>query len=73
MIRDFFLGFIKVHILHHASREPVYGLQLIVELVRHGYNISPGTLYPVLHDLKKSGYLQCEERLVGGGREYASW
>ena len=66
MIRDFFLGFIKIHILHHASREPIYGLQLIVELGRHGYNISPGTLYPVLHDLEKSGYLRREERLAGG-------
>ncbi len=66
MIRDFFLGFIKVHLLHHAAREPVYGLQLIEELRRHGYNLSPGTLYPMLHDLEKSGHLIREDRLVGG-------
>ncbi len=66
MIRDFFLGFIKVHILHHASQGPVYGVQLIAELARHGYDLSPGTLYPILHDLERSGYLAREERLVAG-------
>ncbi len=66
MLRDFFLGFVKIHILHHASREPVYGVQLIAELARHGYDLSPGTLYPTLHDLEKSGYLAREDRLVGG-------
>ncbi|MBI2955325.1 MAG: helix-turn-helix transcriptional regulator [Chloroflexi bacterium] len=66
MLREFFLGFIKIHILHHAVRESVYGLQLIEELSRHGYHLSPGTLYPVLHELEKSGYLMREERLVDG-------
>lgn len=66
MLREFFLGFIKIHILHHAARESVYGLQLIEELRRHGYHLSPGTLYPVLHGLEKSGYLVREGRLVGG-------
>jgi PadR family transcriptional regulator, regulatory protein PadR len=55
MLRQFFLGFIKVHILHHAAEEPVYGLALIVELRRHGYELSPGTLYPVLHQLEEAG------------------
>lgn len=66
MLRDFFLGFIRIHVLYHASREPVYGLQLIAELARHGYHLSPGTLYPVLHGLEKSGYLAREHRLVDG-------
>jgi DNA-binding PadR family transcriptional regulator len=66
MLRDFFLGFVKIHLLHHASREPVYGVQLIAELARHGYDLSPGTLYPMLHDLEKSGYLAREDRLVSG-------
>ena len=65
MLREFFLGFIKIHILHHAARESVYGLQLIDELARHGYHLSPGTLYPVLHGLEKSGYLMREDRLAG--------
>ena len=66
MFRDFFLGFVKIHILHHAEQEPVYGLALIQELQRHGYEISPGTLYPVLHQLARQGYLIAEERIIGG-------
>ena len=53
MLRDLFLGFVKVHILHHAAREPVYGLWLIEELAHHGYELSPGTLYPTLHSLER--------------------
>jgi len=66
MIRDFFLGFVKIHILHHAGHEPVYGLALIAELGRHGYVLGPGTLYPILHDLEATGYLDREDRVVEG-------
>jgi DNA-binding PadR family transcriptional regulator len=73
MLRDFFLGFIRIHILHHAAEEPVYGMWLIEELQRHGYDLSPGTLYPILHGLEASGYLVSEERPVGGKvRKYYS-
>lgn len=68
MIRDFFLGFIKIHILYHAAEGPVYGAEMARELGRHGYNISPGTLYPTLHGLEGSGYLISEERVVAGRR-----
>jgi PadR family transcriptional regulator, regulatory protein PadR len=66
MIRGFFLGFIKIHILHHAAREPVYGLWLIEELGRHGYALSPGTLYPILHSLEEAGYVAAERANVKG-------
>ncbi len=66
MLREFFLGFIKVHILHHAAEEAVYGLALIAELRRHGYELSPGTLYPVLHQLEEAGYLDRIDRVVSG-------
>lgn len=66
MIRDFFLGFIKLHILHHAAEAPVFGLDLIRELGSHGYELSPGTLYPVLHNLERDGYLIAEQKVVGG-------
>jgi PadR family transcriptional regulator PadR len=66
MLREFFLGFIKIHILHHAGEEPVYGLALIEELRRHGYALSPGTLYPVLHQLEQAGYLVQLDRVVNG-------
>ena len=66
MLRDFFLGFVKVHLLHHASREPVYGVWFIEELARHDYHLSPGTLYPLLHNLEATGYLNREDRVVDG-------
>ena len=66
MLRNFFLGFIKIHILHHAGEAPVYGLALIAELRRHGYELSPGTLYPVLHQLEEAGYLSRLDRVVNG-------
>jgi len=66
MIRDVFLSFVRVHILHHAARAPVFGLEMIEELCRHGYTLSPGTLYPILHGLEQAGYLQCEEQVVAG-------
>ena len=66
MIRDFFLGFIKIHILHHASKEPVYGLWLIEELGRHGYKLSPGTLYPILHKLEEKKLLKSYSENIGG-------
>jgi PadR family transcriptional regulator, regulatory protein PadR len=65
-IRSLFLGFVKIHILHHAAEEPVYGLWLIDELRRHGYDISPGTLYPIFHSLESSRMLQSYEKVVNG-------
>jgi DNA-binding PadR family transcriptional regulator len=66
LLRHFFLGFVKIHILHHAAQEPVFGLALIRELARHGYELSPGTLYPVLHELERAGYVRREDRVVDG-------
>jgi len=64
--REFFLGFIKIHILYHASKEPIFGVEIAKELARHGYSISPGTLYPTLHRLEKEGYLKSSHRVVNG-------
>ncbi|OFV86529.1 MAG: PadR family transcriptional regulator [Acidobacteria bacterium RBG_16_68_9] len=66
MIRDFFLGFVKLHILYHAARAPVFGLELIRELATHGYRLSPGTIYPVLHQLEQQGYLRSKKEVVSG-------
>lgn len=62
--REILLAFWKVHILHHAAEEAIYGQGIIEELRRHGYEISPGTLYPILNRLEKSGWL----RRVGGDK-----
>ncbi|MFH0881236.1 MAG: PadR family transcriptional regulator [Lentisphaerota bacterium] len=64
--RNFFLGSIHLHILFHATQELVFGLNLIRELARHGYSVSPGTLYPVLHGLERNGFLQAEKQVVDG-------
>ena len=66
MLRYFFLGFVRIHILHHADREPVFGAGIREELARHGYHLSFGTLYPILHGLEKQGYLTSYHEVVNG-------
>jgi PadR family transcriptional regulator, regulatory protein PadR len=68
MMRELFLGFIRLHLLYHAAQEPIYGLDMIRELARHGYGVSPGTIYPILHRLARDGYLQPQTRVVEGRR-----
>ena len=63
---DLFKGLIRLHILYHATKENLYGLWIIEELRRHGYNLSPGTLYPILHKMEEKGYLESEKELVRG-------
>ena len=73
IIRKLFLGFIQIHILHHAKKEPFFGSWMIEELKEHGYSMSPGTLYPILHNLESGGYLKKEDRTVEGKiRKYYS-
>ena len=59
--QDIYSGLIRLHVLHHATEEPIFGLGMIEELARHGYRISPGTLYPLLQRLEKKGYLRSRE------------
>ena len=66
--RDLYSGLIRLHVLHHAAREPIFGLGMVEELARHGYRISPGTLYPLLHGLEKKGYLRAVELRNGRSR-----
>jgi DNA-binding PadR family transcriptional regulator len=63
--RELYSGLIRLHALHHAAQEPIFGLGMVEELARHGYRISPGTLYPLLHGLEKKGYLLSSERRNG--------
>jgi PadR family transcriptional regulator, regulatory protein PadR len=58
-------GLIRLHILHHAAQEPIFGLGIIEELGRHGYKLSAGTLYPLLHGLEREGHLRSYERRNG--------
>ena len=59
--RDLYSGLMRLHILHHSVEGPVFGLGMLEELSRHGYRISPGTLYPLLHGLEKKGYIASRE------------
>jgi PadR family transcriptional regulator PadR len=63
--QDLYGGLVRLHILHHASKGPVFGLWFIEELARHGYKLSPGTLYPLLHGLERKGYLRSTEERSG--------
>ena len=54
-----------MHILHHAEKGDLYGLWMIEELAEHGYAISAGTLYPMLHGLEHKGYLRSHKKRVG--------
>lgn len=55
--RELLSGLVRMHVLHHAAQEEIYGTWLIDELASHGYRLSPGTLYPMLHKLVEAGYL----------------
>jgi PadR family transcriptional regulator PadR len=66
LLRDLLLGFVKIHILYHAQIEPIYGSGISDELEEHGYQLSWGTLYPLLHSLEADGLLAREDRIVGG-------
>jgi len=66
--QDLYSGLIRLHVLHHAVEEPIFGLGMMEELARHGYRISPGTLYPLLHNLEKKGYLRSYEKRNGKSR-----
>jgi PadR family transcriptional regulator PadR len=61
VIREFLLAFWKIHILHHAEEEGVYGQWMLEELQRHGYRLSPGTLYPLLARMARRGWLRAAE------------
>ena len=66
IMRDIFLAFVRVHVLHHAAKDRIFGVEMMDELRRHGYDISPGTLYPLLHALEKSEALASVQEVVAG-------
>ena len=63
--RFLYAGLIRLHLLHHAAQEPIYGLAMMKELERHGYGLSAGTLYPILHSLEAGGYLTSARYRIG--------
>jgi DNA-binding PadR family transcriptional regulator len=63
---EIFSGLIRIHVLHHASVEGVFGLGMINELQRHGYKIGPGTMYPLLHSMERRGWLRARSAHIEG-------
>src|SRR5262245_49439603 len=61
VVREFLLAFWKIHILHHAEEQGVYGHWMLEELHRHGYRLSPGTMYPLLARMARRGWLRSTE------------
>ena len=64
--RKLFLGFIQIHILHHAQKEAIFGSWMLAELHEHGYHLSAGTLYPLLHSMESAGLLEKKDKNVEG-------
>lgn len=62
--QELYIGLVRLHVLHHAAEEPIFGLGMIRELGRHGYRLGPGTIYPLLHTLERRGWLRSEQRIV---------
>ena len=59
------MGLIPLHVLYHACESPVFGFEMIQELQRHGYTMSAGTMYPLLHGMERKGLLRSQQRRDG--------
>ena len=66
--RDLMGGFVRLHVLNHANTGPIFGIGIIERLAFHGYVLSPGTLYPILHGLERDGFLRSREEIAGNRR-----
>src|SRR5579863_10275568 len=66
--QDLYIGLVRVHVLHHAAKELIFGLGMIEELGRHGYRLGPGTIYPLLHSMERRGWLRSNAKRVEGRR-----
>ena len=66
LTKMFFGGFVRMHILYHATKESIFGVEMMEELARHGYEVGPGTIYPILHQLEEVGYLPSHADVVAG-------
>lgn len=66
--QDLYIGLVRVHVLHHAAKEEIFGQGMIEELGRHGYRLGPGTMYPLLHSMEKRGWLKARIIIIAGKR-----
>jgi DNA-binding PadR family transcriptional regulator len=66
LVKSALRSLIRVHVLYHADKEPVFGTEMLEELREHGYRVGPGTLYPLLHSMHEGRYLTCKSVVVNG-------
>jgi len=66
VLESFRRGAVRLHILHHACEGDIHGAWMRDELAEHGHDISPGTLYPLLHTMEADGLLSSREEVVEG-------
>jgi|SRR5438552_4601948 len=64
--QDLYSNLIHLYVLDRACRQPTFGLQIIEEVARLGYKVSPGTMYPLLDALERKGLLRSREVRTGG-------
>jgi DNA-binding PadR family transcriptional regulator len=64
--REILLAFWKVHILYHAAEGEVVGQWMLKELRHHGYEVSPGTLYPLLKRMERYDWLSSTAEAARG-------
>lgn len=71
--KKIYLSFLSIHILYHASIDPIYGSWMIEELHHHGYQVGPSHIYPLLKEMVDEGLLVCIENSDSGRmRKYYS-
>ncbi len=71
MLQSFWQGMVRFVILNQAAQRPVYGGELRRQLRKLGYDISPGSLYPLLHAMERGGLLASHIKIFKGrARKY---
>ena len=63
--KGLYAGLMRLHVLQEAKQGEICGAWVTDQLRSRGYEISPGTLYPMLHGLEKKGYLSSHKERVG--------
>jgi DNA-binding PadR family transcriptional regulator len=69
--QDLYSGLIRLRILHHAARAPIFALSIVLDLEGQGYKVSSGAIYPILRELERSGYLARTEKRLGKTTRHA--
>ena len=66
--RDMTKGLVRLRVLHAATAGAVSGVELSHDLAQAGHHLSPGTLYPLLHQMEKAGWLKSNGKTIKGKR-----